>query len=284
MAQGNLSERIRVTIIDSSQYRLSSVHNLGNYHETEVFNKDVTITANADLVGINIESYFDKKGQIVYVFAYANKRELANYYMVTLAADIRQLENTLATAKQLEQDDETAQARKHYRTGKDLVAKIATAQDLLLAIDPHSTGETLQQTRLPALRHELTQALARLAQSVFIDDHEEIAGHPCSLVADKLKALLAVAGYSFTDNAAQAGLRLTLHAVAHNAPAAEPAAAIVFCYADVTVELHDQSTHTTVYKNTFSGKGGSTSYERAAAEAFNTLTPDIAQTIIPYMN
>ena len=92
--------------------------------------------------------------------------------------------------------------------------------------------------------------------------------------------VLSKNGCSFTGDASQADFILKLNATArkHGNPSD-----IVFCYADVEVELVKKQTQKTVYQEELKQKGGHTSYENAARKAFEEAGKTIGDKLLEWV-
>ena len=142
--------------------------------------------------------------------------------------------------------------------------------DVLRALDANFSTEAWQ-----ALNDETVQALARLELSVYVNDHEELFGKPCDIVANKLKAELTMHDYRFTDDPSRADFTMNIRAATRKI--GDTGAAIVFCFADVVVELIDNHARESLYKEEFSHKAGSTTFDRAGREALEEAAAAITE-------
>jgi hypothetical protein len=227
------------------------------------------------MVGVSTETHFDKAKKTLYAFAYANKRELMGYYSATVASDIQQVKSTVKTATQLEEQNEKGKAHKQYNNAKKLLAKAGKTLVSLKALDTNPFNNDKQLSEWQALNDEVEQALAHVELLVYVNSREEIFGKSCGIVANKLTAELAMQGYRFTDNPARADF--TLHLRATTRKIGDAGNTIVFCFADVEVELVDNYARESVYKEEFSHKGGSTTFERAGREALEEAAEAITE-------
>jgi len=274
-AQADLTKQIRSMIKTKTQSSLSTQSVNGQYDERESFENESSVETNSEITGMKTEVYHDKSTNNIYAFAYANKYELIGYYKSNLSVNVGQIESFVKTAQDLEATGEKAKARQQIEMAKPLFSKVRYAQDLLTAIDPNVSQEELQQQKTESLYNLLTQMQARLAQGVyvFVESSEDLSGQKVDIVANKVKAELAKNGCSFVETAKQADFRLSIKTTTRKI---SEQGNIVFCYADVTVGLFDNHKQKNVYNDEFSQKGGSTTYERAAREAFQ----DAAQTVV----
>jgi hypothetical protein len=277
-AQNNLLESVRLNIQSHTRSSIDAISSNNTYEETETFSNQTSKSVAAEITGMKVESYFDKKVNYVYAFAYVNKYELIGYYKSNLLMNISQIEGLLQTASDLEASGEKAKARKQCEAATPLFYKIRHAQDMLTAIDTKITAEDLQQKNVEQLYNTLTQMSARLAQAVlvYVENSEDLFGQEVDIVANKLKAEMAVSGCSFTEDVAKADFKLNINAKTREGSAFND---IVFCYVDVAVELYDMHKEKVIYSDELSEKGGSSSQEKAARKAMENAVAKIINKI-----
>jgi hypothetical protein len=253
----------------------------GRYDERESFSNEASTTSNTEVAGLKIESYYDANSKLVYAFAYVNKNELTGYYKANISMLLQQAEGSLNTAIQLEQNREKAKARVECERIRPLFPAIRYAQDLLTAVDADD-NESLQLRKAASLYNEMTQMLARLAQAVYIyvESSEDFFGKPDNMVANKLKAQLAANGCSFVEDALQADFKLNLNTSMRVSSAQGN---IVYCYADVEIELYDTYKQKVVYNDELSLKGGSVTQEKAGRAALEDAVKKITANLIPWI-
>jgi hypothetical protein len=284
-AQGLLSDGIRVKV-ESERKSYSKSTGTGGAEEFDaLFESAVKTSSAAEIVGVKTDAYFNESENMVYAVAYAKRQELTSYYESDITLDAQRVEGFFRAALQLEKQGSKVAARKQYEEAVPLLAKINHTQGMLVALGKSADAEGLQQERTEKLFTELRLAMARLERSVaiFVESSEDIFGQKStSIVANKLKAALAKkSSCTFTGDASQSDFRLSLNTSTRQI--GEATAAIVFCYADVTVDLVDSYTGQSVYQDEISQKGGSTSYERAGRQACEDVAPKIADKLIPWV-
>ena len=275
-AQAELSKKIRLQISSSSQSSMEAVSNNGRYSESETFLNQATTESNTEVVGIKTESHYDEKTRMVYAFAYANKYELTGYYKSNLTLNLTQLEGLLQTAQDLETNGEKSKARQQLEATKPLFAKVRYAQDLLTAIDANTPSDDLQQAKTESLNNQCVQMQARLAQAVYIyvKSYENLFGQNVDIVANKVKAELAVSGCSFVDEAEEADFQLSIRVTTRTSDKLDD---FVFCYADTAVELFDNHKQKVVYSDEISEKSGSNSLDKAGRKAMGNAAITIVE-------
>ncbi|MDR0745279.1 MAG: hypothetical protein LBF17_02145 [Mediterranea sp.] len=280
-AQADLSKKIRVKISSATQSGMSAQTVNGRYDERESFSNVASTTSDTEVAGLKIESYYDANAKLAYAFAYVNKQELTGYYKANIGMLLQQAEGSLNTAIRLEQNNEKAKARAECERARPLFPGVRYAQDLLIAVDADD-HESLQLNKSVNLYNEMIQMLARLAQGVYvyIESSEDFFGKPEHLLANKLKAQLAANGCSFVEDAVQADFKLRLNTTMRTS---ETSGNMVFCYADVEIELYDTHKQKVVYNDEVSQKGGSVSQEKAGRKALEDAVKKIITNLIPWI-
>jgi hypothetical protein len=283
-AQVYVAEAVHVRVSSETQSRdTRTKEQITGKEATEqinsIFEAAVKTSATIELAGVKTDSYYDEREGLIYGFAYVNKYELIGYYNASLTMNMQQLESILNAAKQLETNGEKAKARTQYEETVPLLVKVEQAQDVLVALDKNAS---LQRDKTAQYRSDIIQALARLAQGVYIylESTEDMFGKSSSLIANKVKSILSKNGCSFTSDVSQADFILKLDASArkHGDPGQ-----IVFCYADVEVSLIKRQIQKTVYQEELKQKGGHTSYENAAREAFEEAGKTIGDKLLEWV-
>lgn len=272
-AQAELTEKILVQVRSSKQLNTERTAQGGNGANEQInstFTSNVSTETNLELANIKTDTY--SENGLLYAFAYVNKYELIGYYTASLNMNVQQLESVLTTAQQLEQSGEKSKARTQYETASVLLTKIELAQDVLVALD---AGAATHREKTVQYRNTIVQALARLSQGVyvFVESSEDMFGKASQLISNKVKSELSKKGCSFTNDRSQADYVVQIKASArkHGEPGQ-----IVFCYADVEVALVKTQSGKTLYQEELSQKGGHTTYENAARDAFNKVGDTIA--------
>jgi hypothetical protein len=281
-AQSNLLENLRVVIKSNTRSEISSVSSNNRYDEYEALLSSAEKSAAAEITGMNVESYFDKKNNYIFAFAHVNRYELIGYYKANLSLQLQQAEGAMQTGEQLEAAGEKAKARKQCEEAALLFDKIHSTQDLLTTLDGTASPEALQVPKTENMRSTLAQMQARLAQGVYVyvESSEDLFGANADIVAGKVKAGLALKGCSFVEDETQADFRLRLNV---STRLLSNSGSIVFCYVDATVELYDVRKQKTVYTDNLSQKGGSNSQDKAGRKAMTDIAPKITEKIAPWV-
>ena len=278
-ARADLSAKIRVLVSSQTEGSSTSVKTQGNEQFNSIFEKTVKTSVEETLLtGSEIETYTDTDG-VIHAFAYVNKYELKGSYNAMLKMNMQQLEGVLTTAKQLENDGEKAKARTQYEEAVPWLAKVEQAQDVLVTLDKNAS---LQRDKTAQYRSEIIQALARLAQGVYVyvESSEKLFGETVDIVANKVKAALAIKGCSFVSDPTQADFRLRIRVTTRKSDSVDD---IVFCYADATVELYDNHKKKVVYSDEIAQKGGSNSLDKAGRKAMGDVAEKIAEKLKPWI-
>ncbi len=97
-------------------------------------------------------------------------------------------------------------------------------------------------------------------------------------IEPKLKEALTEKGYTFSDNASQADLMITINAKARRG---NNVSGIYFAFVDATVSVLDLGSGKEIYKNSYTDiKGGSGNWERANAKAYQAASKKIVGEIV----
>ena len=275
-AQTALLENIRVTMKSNTRSEMGSVSSSAGYDEYETLISKSEKSAAAEITGMKTESYFDKATKYIYAFAYANRYELIGYYKANLSLQIQQAENALKTVESLVANGEKSRARKECDAAMPLFGKIRFAQDLLTVLENSANIETLKVNEAEELYNRLIQWHAQLEQGtyIYVESAEDLFGESVDILANKLKAELAVNGCSFVDDVAKADFKLVINAKTRESSTVNN---MVFCYADIAVALYDNHKQKTVFADELSEKGGSSSLNKAARKAMENAVSKIAE-------
>jgi len=277
-AQAELSRTIRVQITSFTQSQIKAVNTGGQYHEHTSFENRSEIISNAELAGLNIESYYDPATKMVYAFAMVKRADLANYNKNIIAMNLKQAESLLQTAHNLEASGEKVQARRQNEAVAAMIEKVRSAQQLLMAIDPSIPLTELLFAKTEDLHDRLVQMQARLTQAVYVymKSDESNFSKTTTVLGNRLKSALSAKGCSFTDDPTLADFRVFV-----NATTRQHGSEFGFfvCYADVAIQLLDVRKDKSVFQDEFSQKGISTSHEAAGRKALEDAAPIIVNKI-----
>jgi len=283
-AQAELTEKIRVQVNSEKQKRdtrtkTQTTGQAENEQIHSVFEATITTSSNLELTNVKTDSYTDNNTGLIYGFACVNKYELADYYNASLTMNIQRLESILHTAKQLETNSEKTKARTQYEEAARLLVKIEQEQDVLVALDKNVS---FQRDKTAPYRNEIVQALARLAQGVYIyvENDEDLFGQKVDIVANKVKAELAIKGCSFVNTPEQSDFNLRIRVTTRKADSNDE---LMFCYADASIELYDNHKQKVMYSDEIAQKGGSNSQDKAVRKAMNDVAAKILEKLKPWI-
>jgi len=161
-AQSNMLENIRVYMTSATESSILSENNDGQYYENEQFENHTVKSAVADIVGMRIDSYYDKKSKVVYALSYAKREEVAAYHKKIIEANLSQVEGLLSTAETMLAQKDKASARIQCSNVLPVFDQIKESQNLLIAINSQITEKDLQQERTNRLYHSLSELLSLL--------------------------------------------------------------------------------------------------------------------------
>ena len=210
------------------------------------------------------------------------KHELVLYLQKRLDQKLTQARSYLNTSQSLINEGEKAKARQQCeKANKELLA-IRQIQDSLQKTDISISSLLLKQDETEALYNEATTLSAQLAQAVtvYVESNEELFGKSVNIIADILKSKLAQNGCSFTEEK-RADYKILISAETRESSSTE---SLVFCYADVSMELIDTTKQRSLFSDNLSVKGGSNSKEKAARKAMENAADQIMKSISNMIN
>lgn len=288
-AKSELSEKIRVKITSQTDMNTQSIMQSGMDEQfNEIYTSARRSEAQAEITGIKTESYYNRSNGEVYVFAYAARADLQNYYRQQITLHLGKIEGALQTSGELADKGYKMKARKQCEDVLGTFAAVAYAQDLLTAVDPNADESSMQLVRSERLRNTLIQTLTDLENSIFIyvECSETVNGQTVVHIGDRLPGLLTEqgCGCSITDLQEEADYVIKINA--RLARCNDAPDNIVFCYANATVSVYNARTQKTQMPKLADAKGGWTdrNRDRATEEAFDELAGSIAEKVIPMIN
>ena len=210
------------------------------------------------------------------------KYEVLDNLKNNLSQKFVRIESIMQTSNNLMNDGEKAKARYQCELAQTIMTDIRRIQDSMLITEPTISIEMLEQQRFEKLQNEITLLSAQLAQAlmVYFESSEDLFGKQESVITNKLKSKLAINGCSFTNDSSKADFILTIEAETRESSTVNN---LVFCYADVNLELYDTHKQKSVYSNNISEKGGSTTKEKAARKAMEKAADVIMDNIVKWI-
>ncbi len=285
-AVGELSDRVRVMV--NTKRTATDVSYGGTEIDEQIYSKLSSLVQTAsqtEVVGSNVQTYYDPTTRIVSAFAFVSRDYMKMYYQNQIVLHLSKVEGALTIASELAANGFKQRAYKHCLSVSDAFATIAYAQDVLTAIDPQASEETLQHLRSERLRNNLVQVITDLETStyVYIECEEMVNGQSVVHIADRLPGLLTEQGCGcvFTDSPDGADYVIKVSARLERCEDAPNN--IVFCYATATLSVLNTHTQKLQKPKIAQAKGGWTNgnYANATEEAFGDLTKQIANQIVP---
>ncbi|MGL4346689.1 MAG: hypothetical protein ACRCR9_01205 [Chitinophagaceae bacterium] len=278
-AQASLSESIIVKIESETKSKDSHIYSEGISTGNGIFQSDIKTTSNIEIVGIKMKTYYSNSKNKVYVLAYVTKKSLFDYYKTNLLQNISFLKGALQTTNDFIQKKAKIQAKQQYEQAVLLLSKISDIQNLLVVIDHNIDSKTLEQDTVEVLTNQLLQLFNDLKRSIsiYINSQEDVFGVSSIFIKQHLKAQLAQQDFSFINDASKADFQLNITATTrqHNI-----INGIIFCYADVYVEVFDLYRNKNIFGSQFREKGAAKDPALAGEYAFENMIPTIANEVI----
>lgn len=281
-AKRKLLESIRVKVQSDQTIADQSVEVNGAAAQSYAsYSSVVSTSADAEIVGLRVEVYYDRNDDVFYAFACADKRELKEYYKSGVSVAVQKIEAAMRSAGQQERSGNKGRAKKLYESAQPFFGELEFAQALLIAVG--SDESSVQTAKSLALKSELTAALARMqsAIAVYILSAEWNFDQRVRLLEPKLKAELAKRGYSFTPTRQGADWLLTVEASTRKGSELN---GIYVSFLDAEISIVEQRTGKEIYGNVFTDfKGGGLDYKAAGRKAYDSglqaITDEIVKSI-----
>lgn len=138
LARASLSKNVITQIQSVSESYVQSVETGGNESIKKTFENAVKAETDAKINGVEVKSFYNKKNDYVYAFAYAKRNDVISYYKSTIRSNIQKIESLMQLAEEFSRKSEKSEAVKHYEQCIPLFAKINYAQGLLRAVDKNA--------------------------------------------------------------------------------------------------------------------------------------------------
>ena len=284
-AAGNIRTMI-LSQIDKTERQVTQNKDFNFY---SVYQDCTRQSVQAEIVGFQVESYYDESKKWGFAFAYVKKSELAEYYKSQIGFQLQQVENAINTSSVAVKAGQKTRARTACENALQPLSKAEFAQDLLTAIIPNDT-ESLQLGRLARLKGELIQQLIDLEQStyIYLQCSETNYGQTVHILEPELKRILSSSHCSFTDDPAEADYKITVSAATrqHDGNVVFGDGTLKYSIADVNIEVYSNYKKKVVYSEGVSQKNkrdgatyesaGRNALKLAASEVWNGIKPWIA--------
>ncbi|MEQ9443547.1 MAG: hypothetical protein RIG62_31195 [Cyclobacteriaceae bacterium] len=160
-AQKDLVEKVRVHIQASSE----SLKQQTDQSFTASYQAMVTASSQLEVVGLQKETYHDRKQKLLYTWVYAPKKEVIANYQQKYAQLDQQIHERFEQAERYSSGGMKAEAEQYLLTCRTLLARQAQAQALLLSLQP---GTSLAAPSVTAVQVEdaLHQLIQQQAESL----------------------------------------------------------------------------------------------------------------------
>ncbi|WP_020533859.1 hypothetical protein [Flexithrix dorotheae] len=199
-----LSEVARKQLIESIQVSIKSVAEINiqniNSKTLEQFKQSSVSLAQANIVGLKYETYYDKKNKEAYAFTYARISEVIDYYKNTISSNIDKINQKVTAAEQAIAGDDKQAALKAYFECNPLFLEIEEAQFILLALKETSEN-AIQSNRVNELDLKVKEGKSKLLNSkqLTLDDVGYFMAYGLFLQTDKLDGAIVLNPITYQD-------------------------------------------------------------------------------------
>ncbi|MBT31447.1 MAG: hypothetical protein CMO01_17465, partial [Thalassobius sp.] len=133
-----LTEVARKQLIESIQVKIKSVAELNiqnvNSNTYEEFKQNSVSLAEANIVGLKFETYYDKRNKEAFAFAYARKSEVITYYENLIKSNLSKIQQFQNEAAQSISSNDNKEALKSLFSCNSLFRELEESRLILTAL------------------------------------------------------------------------------------------------------------------------------------------------------
>ncbi|MGB0391691.1 MAG: Ig-like domain-containing protein [Salibacteraceae bacterium] len=193
-AKANLVQSVRV------QVKSISTSNVSDYNGEieDYFNQKTTSNSELQLVGLQIDRYYDKKTKKGYGFAYVNKAKMVEYYRSEIGKNIIDISNIIDQCNSTLEGGDIQSSFKKGLAAYNMFFTIDEAQKILLAIGANSSLDT-RVDEVNDLNSEFDQLMVNIQTDsrMSIDDLGFIIANGLSKSQGDQKMGIKISEFSF---------------------------------------------------------------------------------------
>ncbi len=160
-AQKDLAEQVRVQIQSTSE----SFKQQTGQEFSSSYQALVTANSQLEVVGLQKETYHDRKQKLFYTWVYAPKQDVIANYQRKLGQANQQLKDKFAQAKRYAESGQKAEAEQQLLHCRTLLSQQAPWQALLLSLQP-SVASAEPSVALSKIEEALHQLISERANSL----------------------------------------------------------------------------------------------------------------------
>ena len=195
IAKAQLIQSIQVSIRSESSYQLENV----NTQTQETFQQQTASLSQANIVGLEIKTFYYKKKKTAYAFAHANKEEIRAYYQKDIEKQHREITNKLHIAEQSLENRDKELGLKNLYACLPLFSQINRDQTLLIAMGIKSDA-ILKINETHIQRQRVEEGISVLSRShLNMEELAYLLALNISIQIDKLENPLYLGFFSFQD-------------------------------------------------------------------------------------
>lgn len=253
-AKSKLIEQIQISISSTSTLDSRSTSKTIGEETSEVISVDysqqIKTSTSASAVGVEIESHYDTNGQLIYAFAYVEKKKLIEYYINQEASVIEYIKGEFVTIDELENSGQKIAAYERCLKIKDELPK---AKEFRMLISAIAGTENAYSERYIETAKTLEKKIVRLSQAtkVFVSCIWKCPKYPhygnvAEAVKENVCALLSQNNCNIVNKPEEADYTLYLTASTTMRSDGSDKYGIISYYADVTGKLTNRHSNKVV--------------------------------------
>lgn len=277
--QALLANSINSKVSSTSHSSASSINNNSGYYESEEFYNDVIIAAQANLINIHLDYFYDEPSKIVYAFAYVKKDDLSSYLNGYLSSNLTLLNEKIKGINELISQGYKVEAKNRFEELHPVLDGLIYNLDNFITVQPSSAqiaGYTRQIEEFSNIIKKFETDLSH-SISIFIESDLQSIYRIQNTISDKCKGILADHGFNFVTNTDDADYVVRINCATRTSSVSETTC---YAYADVDVSITRIRDNLILYQDSFSEKGGALNEENAHRKALNDIPKTISSKIL----
>ena len=247
------------------------------------FASSTTTTVDMEIPGLQTETWKNPKNGNIAAFAYVKKATLIRQLEKKITVCLTKIETALDQIEQMVAKGQKMQARDLAEKTLSNFAEVDETQKILAAVDEDADEETLQLNETRALQSRLTGMIADLKNgiNIYLACDAKIFSANYPTLKGEIQGELSKLGCTFVNSADKADWIVYVTAQAREHQKANFGnMSSYFVYVEANIAVEKSATGQRIYENEISEKGGDTqSFERAARDAYKTISPEISKII-----
>lgn len=277
--QGLLANSISSKVTSNSRSSVNSINNNNGYYESEEFYNDVIIAAQANLINIHLDYYYDETSKIVHTFAYMKKSDLSSYLHGQISSNLTLLGEKIKGINELISQGYKIEAKNRFEELPPVLNSLVYTLENLITVEPSSAQIGNFSKQIEEYSNLIKKYETDLSHniSIFIKSDLNTPFKIQNFIPDKCMGQLSAHGYNFVSGPDNADYIVYINCETRSSSISE---STCYAFADVDISITRCRDNNTLYQDSFSVKGGALSEEKAHRRALQDAPETISNAIL----